>query len=447
MHRHDADRPADFACPELAEVIQKTGIENSGERSTIMTLNELQQLIQNGENSGVEFKRDDLRPEQLAREVVAFANFQGGHILIGVEDDGSVSGVQRADLEHWVMDTVFGHYVHPQLLPFYDEVVWPNGLRVAVLTVLPGTTKPYVVRHNQREDIYIRVGSTSRLATREQQAALFAAGGILHAEILPVSGSGLADLDRVRLGDYLGRVLGDEVPQTDAAWLRRLCGLGLMSERAHAEPVCSIAGVVLFAHRPRRLLRQAGVRWMAFAGIDMDYQAQDDGVLDAPLVGLWQTDSHGTLYQTQSGLLEQLLQRMQPFVTTELAPTADKLQRDKKWHYAPEALREALVNAFVHRDWTRPGEVEVVAYQDRLTVTSPGALQNAMTIDKMLAGQRSARNPILVEVLRDYGLVEARGMGVRRKIVPLTREFSGRDAVFEVTDDYLRVTLPARPAA
>ncbi len=412
-----------------------------------MTLNELQQLIQNGENSGVEFKRDDLRPEQLAREVVAFANFQGGHILIGVEDDGSVSGVQRADLEHWVMDTVFGHYVHPQLLPFYDEVVWPNGLRVAVLTVLPGTTKPYVVRHNQREDIYIRVGSTSRLATREQQAALFAAGGILHAEILPVSGSGLADLDRVRLGDYLGRVLGDEVPQTDAAWLRRLCGLGLMSERAHAEPVCSIAGVVLFAHRPRRLLRQAGVRWMAFAGIDMDYQAQDDGVLDAPLVGLWQTDSHGTLYQTQSGLLEQLLQRMQPFVTTELAPTADKLQRDKKWHYAPEALREALVNAFVHRDWTRPGEVEVVAYQDRLTVTSPGALQNAMTIDKMLAGQRSARNPILVEVLRDYGLVEARGMGVRRKIVPLTREFSGRDAVFEVTDDYLRVTLPARPAA
>ena len=412
-----------------------------------MLLTELQEVIQHGENSGVEFKRDDLRPEQLAREVVAFANFQGGHILIGVEDDGSVSGVQRPDLEHWVMDTVFGHYVHPQLLPYYDEVVWQNGFRVAVLTILQGTTKPYVVRHNQREDIYIRVGSTSRLATREQQAALFASGGILHAEILPVSGSGLADLDRARLTDYLGRVLGDEVPQDDASWLRRLCGLGLMAERTHAAPVCSIAGVVLFAHRPRRLLRQAGVRWMAFAGVDVDYQAQDDGVLDAPLVGLWQTDSHGTLYQAQSGLIEQLTQRMHPFVTAELAPTADKLQRDKHRRYAPEALRESLVNALVHRDWTRSGEVEVVAYQDRLTVTSPGALQNAMTIDKMLAGQRSARNPILVEVLRDYGLVEARGMGVRRKIVPLTREFAGSDPVFDLTDDYLRVTLPARLAA
>ena len=62
----------------------------------------------------------------------------------------------------------------------------------------------------------------------------------------------------------------------------------------------------------------------------------------------------------------------------------------------------------------------------------------------MLTAQRSARNPIL-EVMRDYGYVEHRGMGVRRKIVPLTREYAGRDASFEATDDFLRVTLPARP--
>ena len=64
-----------------------------------MTPDELRQLILQGENSGVEFKRDDLRPEQLAREVVALANFQGGRVLIGVEDDGRISGIQRKDLE------------------------------------------------------------------------------------------------------------------------------------------------------------------------------------------------------------------------------------------------------------------------------------------------------------------------------------------------------------
>ncbi|MEY2843674.1 MAG: hypothetical protein RI920_1711, partial [Pseudomonadota bacterium] len=59
------------------------------------------------------------------------------------------------------------------------------------------------------------------------------------------------------------------------------------TERVDGPPVCTIAGTVLFAHRPRRLLRQAGVRWMAFAGNDLDYQALDDTVLDGPLVGLW----------------------------------------------------------------------------------------------------------------------------------------------------------------
>ena len=89
-------------------------------------------------------------------------------------------------------------------------------------------------------------------------------------------------------------------------------------------------------------------------------------------------------------------------------------------------------------------DVEVVNYTDRLTVTSPGTLQNSMTLEKMLAGQRSPRNPIITEVMRDYGYVDMRGMGVRRKIVPLTREWSGKDARFELTDDFLRVTLPVK---
>lgn len=409
-----------------------------------MTPNELLLLLRQGESSGLEFKRDDLRPEQLAREVVALANFQGGRILVGVEDDGTVTGVQRADLERWIMDTVFGRYVHPQLLPYYETVTLDDGRQVAVITVLAGTAKPYVVRHHQREDIYVRVGTTSQLATREQQAALFASCGLLHAEILPVSGSALVDLDRARLTDYLGRVLADEVPGDEAGWLERLCGMGFMTERPDGPPVCTIAGVLLFAHRPRRLLRQAGVRWMAFDGPDMDYQARDDTVIDLPLVALWSTSGKGQVFRAQPGLIEQLADRTQPFLSEDSAELVEHVRRERRWHYPPDAVREAVINALIHRDWTRPGEVEVVRYGDRLTVTSPGALQNAMTVAKMLAGQRSARNPILFEVLRDYGYVEARGMGVRRKIVPLVRATAGQDARFEATADFLRVTMPGR---
>ena len=410
-----------------------------------MLKDDVLQLIANGENSGVEFKRDDLRPEQLAREIVALANFQGGYLLLGVEDDGQISGIQRPDLETWVMDTVFGRYVHPQILPFYEEVRMEGDRRVAVVSITQGTAKPYVLRHNGREEIYVRVGSTSRLATREQQARLFESGGLLHAELLPVSGSKLASLDLVRLTDYLVNLVGDdEAPTSNAAWHERLMGLGLMTPREDAEPVCTIAGLVLFGRAPRRYLRQAGVRWMSFLGDDMSYQAQDDPVIDGRLVALRKGRAGSSRPMVEHGLIERLLDRMRPFISREAEAPDHEFRRERTYGYALDAVREAVLNALIHRDWTRSMDVEVVNYTDRLTVTSPGTLQNSMTLEKMLAGQRSPRNPIITEVMRDYGYVDMRGMGVRRKIVPLTREWSGKDARFELTDDFLRVTLPVK---
>lgn len=410
-----------------------------------MKQRELLELIANGENSGTEFKRDDVRPEQLAKEIVALANLQGGRILLGVEDDGSISGVVRTNLETWVMDTVFGRYVHPLILPYYEEVVLDDGKRVAVITLTQGTAKPYVLRSANREEIYVRVGSTSRLATREQQARLFESGGMLHAETLPVSGTALANLDTARLTDYLLNLAGDtETPSTVDDWERRLTGLGLLAAREDGRPVCTIAGLVLFGRSPRRSLRQAGVRWMSFDSADKDYKAQDDSWVDGPMVALFEGRTGSGRQIVEPGLIERLTDRMRPFISSEPGESSETLRRERIYRYPVDALRESILNALVHRDWTRALEVEVVNYADRLEVVSPGALQNSMTIEKMLAGQRSPRNPIIVEVMRDYGYVDMRGMGVRRKIVPLTREYTGQEARFELTEDYLKVVIPAR---
>ena len=407
-----------------------------------MTRSELLELIANGENSGVEFKRDDIRPEQLAKEVVALANFQGGKILLGVEDDGAITGIQREDLEPWVMDTVFGRYVHPMILPFYEEIQVDDARQVAVISLTQGTAKPDVVRHNDREDIYVRVGSVSRRATREQQARLFALGGMLHAELLPVSGSGLGDLCHERLTDYLTAVVGDrEPPASDSAWEKRLCGLGFMVEREDGSPVCTIAGLVLFGHTPRRLLPQAGIRWMAFDRNDKSYKALDDRLIDGPMVALWREDN-GNRELAENGLIENFIDATRPFLFEETEPLGETMRRERHWHYPLDALREAVVNALAHRDWTRYEEIEISRYSDRLEIISPGALQNSMTVEKMIAGQRSPRNPLVVDVLRDYGYVDARGMGVRNKIIPLVRESSGADPVFEATEDYLKLIIP-----
>src|ERR1039457_5694817 len=168
-----------------------------------MTKTELLEIITNKENSGVEFKRDDVRPEQIAREIVAMANLKGGKLILGVEDDGSITGLTKssAQCERWVMDTVFGRYISPPIIPYYEEVQSEQGI-VAVISIDEGTTKPYAVLQNQRPDIYIRIGSTNQLASREQIIRLAQESGIIHPETLPVSGAIYTEIDRGLFLDY-----------------------------------------------------------------------------------------------------------------------------------------------------------------------------------------------------------------------------------------------------
>jgi ATP-dependent DNA helicase RecG len=402
---------------------------------------ELLELIANGESSGVDFKRDDIRPEQLAKEVVAMANLKGGMILLGVEDDGAISGLTRNKTEEWVMNC-FAAKIHPLILPFYEEIQMDDK-RVAVISFDQGTSKPYVLRDSGREDVYIRVGTTSRLASREQQARLYESGGMLHTEVLPVAGTSLSSLSKERLHDYLTHVLNDpDVPTDDASWIERLIGLGYLTKGVADNSVCTIAGVLVFGVAPRRYLRQAGIRLMVFNGENKEYQALLDEVLDGPMVALWRIEGQQrTLAENDYGLVERLVEKITPFVSNEAAEIDKNFRRERQWHYPREAIREAVINALVHRDWTRSVDIEIAVYADRLEVISPGAMQNSMTIEKMLAGQRSPRNALLVEVLRDYGYVDARGMGVRTKIIPLMRTHSGTEPFFEATDDYLKVVL------
>ena len=410
-----------------------------------MLRTELLEIISNGENSGVEFKRDDLRAEKFAKEIVAMANLNGGKILIGVEDDKTISGVQRNDLETWIMDTVFRHYVHPMLVPYYEELTLDDGKKVAVISFDQGNAKPYVLRHNGREEIYIRVGTTSRLATREQQLRLFESGEMLHSEILPVSGTSLDDLDHARLTDYFENVLEDSlIPKEKDEWEFRLTNLGIMVKGNDDRNKCTIAGLVLFGYQPHKTLYQAGLRWMSFPGTDMDYKANDDIFMDAPLLPLGKGKPGKERKMIDPGLIEKAIDRMKPFITEENDIINENLRRERKYFYPNEAIREAILNSFAHRDWTRALEITVVNYSDRIEISSPGTLQNSMTLEKMLAGQRSIRNQIIMETLRDYEYVDMRGMGVRRKIVPLTKEFTGKDAQFEITDDYVKVIIPAR---
>ena len=397
-------------------------------------------IIAAGENAKTEFGRDDrnLRPERLAREIVAFANMNGGVIVLGVEDDGRISGITRRKVQAWLMDTVIGRYVDPQIVPDYDEFVL-DGKQIAVVTVAAGSAKPYAVRHQERTDYYIRLGDTVQRAGREQMARLFQSGGLVSVEKMPVHGSSLADLDMRRLEDYFLDILDEEaVPD----WQRTLLNRDLLvaDEWRPEMRTCSHAGIVLFAREPRRRMPQAGLRLLVFPGTDMDYDANLDEVLDIPFVGL--KERRGGRQFVEQSVPSRVLSYLQPHISRE---RLEGMQRRRHWDYPTEVIRELLVNAFAHRDWTRPGDVQLTVFADRLEVLSPGALPNGVTVEKAKEGLRVPRNPNIVNILRDYHFMEHRGMGIRRKVIPLTRAHNGTDPEFEATEDYFKVTIRKQP--
>jgi len=180
---------------------------------------------------------------------------------------------------------------------------------------------------------------------------------------------------------------------------------------------------------------------MAFSGDKKEYKALLDTKLDGPLVGRWE-DISGQKNLVDDGLLEKFSHTIRPFITEESDNIDLHMRKVTQMKYPWEAIRETVVNALVHRDWTQSVDIEVALYSDRMEITSPGKLPNSMTVEKMLAGQRTPRNPLIVEVMRDYGYVDARGMGIRTKVVPLMKQMNNREPQYILTEDYLKAILP-----
>lgn len=406
-----------------------------------MNRTDLEELIRNGENSVVEFKRDDVQNHDLAKELVALLNLDGGTVLLGVEDDGRISGTTREHLDEWVAE-LCRVKINPPVVPILTRVREAEpGRDVLAIRVTIGPDKPYARLHNGRSTYFIRVGSTSREASREEMQRMFQASGRLHYGLIPVSGAGFDALDLRRLRDYFTRMLHGSAPADEDLneWTALLRNVELMTESAGQE-VATIDGLLLFGRSTHRYLPQSGIRALCYPGTEPDYATRADEDLRGAMVPLGAAD--GTL--VESGLVEQAWD----FVRRNTTPTAhlEGGRRIDRWDYPENVVREAIVNALVHRDYSITGtDIMLAIYSDRLEIASPGRLPNTVTVEGMKSGIRYARNQTLVNVMRDYGYVDARGMGVRNKIIPGMREHNGTEPDLVAEESRFAVRLWKAP--
>jgi ATP-dependent DNA helicase RecG len=436
-----------------------------------MNRTELLELIQNGENSGVEFKRDSEDNRALAKELVAFANLQGGRVLLGVEKDRTVFGLTRCDpdtgtggkprtydrLEEWIMQACRDK-IRPEVIPYFEIIrdVEP-GRDVAVVEIERGWSAHHVW-HDQHRTYYIRVGSLSREASPEELERLFQQRGAFRLEIRPVSGSSIDDLDPRRLSEYFARIRSQSIPSDEppAEWRelaeaeskredesrwREIFDLRLREwreeQRREWESLlvntelldsgerhpATVAGLLLFGKNPKRYLPQSGIDAAAYDGPEKDYAARERVSLRGPMVVLRAADGA----TAETGLVEQAVEFVRRNTTVK-STLVDGTRREDRWDYPEEAVREAVVNAVVHRDYLLSGtDIELSVYSNRLEIISPGRLPNGITPERMRIGCRAARNQLLKDTMRDYGYLEHMGMGVPRKILKSMRERNGTE--------------------
>lgn len=247
----------------------------------------------------------------------------------------------------------------------------------------------------------------------------------------PIFGATLESLDYRRLRDYLGRVLAGDVPSFEDTrqWEELLRNMNFATSTPD-QVVVTVDGMLLFGRNPGLFLPQSGIRALCYSKDEPDYAVQVDEYIKGPLVPL--STSTGSVFE------QGLAGSGWDFVRRNTMPTAwlEGARRFQRWEYPEDVIRELLVNALVHRDYSiSDADITLSIYSDRLEIRSPGELPSTVTVDKVRSGLRYARNQTLFNVMRDYGYVDDRGMGIRKIVIPSMQAHNGTEPEF-IEEDY-----------
>ncbi len=349
-------------------------------------------MVAQGESETLEFKRSTGQRTEAMHDLCAMLNHRGGRVLFGVDPQGKIVGQQVSgrtleDISQEIQQ------IEPPVFPQIDCVDVKPGLQVIVVQVSTGPNRPY----GYKGQAYKRVGNTSRRMSRDEYNGMLIerVHGERRWETEPVDGWAVADLDRTEITRTIDEAIRRgrmEDPGTRDP-MELLRGLGLLRDEALLR-----AAVVLFGKRERleAEFSQCSLRVAKFRGTD-----KSDFLDNRQLHG----HAFELLIQAERFLRENLP------IAGRVVP--DLFERQDDPLYPPVALREALANAFCHRDYSiGGGSVAVAIYQDRLEITSSGTLHFGLTPEKLFEPHESLPwNPLIARVFYRRGIIENWGRG------------------------------------
>ena len=383
-----------------------------------MTPEEFERFIRQREGEALEFKRELPARDGLLKTVVAFANTSGGKLLLGVDDTGSVWGLADADPTDYA-DRIAGMVsdsIQPPLFP--DIYAVPVGERtIIVVEVFASPSRPHFLRRLGKESgTYVRLGSTNRQADSETQL----------------------ELERQRLG-----LCFDEEPWLFAAQSRGSAGTAaaftatktILSARLGREVTNTDLVNLRFASQQPDELVPTNAAWILMGADERTAVRCARFKGDTMRIFLDQKDYLTDLFSLLDSTMGFLLGNIR--LRGEIGP--DHLTRIDTYEIPPEALREAVVNALVHRDYSRGGsDIKVAVYDSTVDIISPGGLPRGMTVEDAMGGRSETRNRVIARAFREARLIEQWGTGLSR-LVRLCTDHGLRSPELSEEGDFVRV--------
>lgn len=391
------------------------------------SLSELIEKIRLGEDSTIEFKRELPRRDSLADEIAAFANARGGVILIGVDDYGDIVGLDQHNLNQTEKTVVelCRDSIEPQVSIFTEKLQFDGKLLLKV------DVPRSLFVHKSPGGYLARQGSSKREMPTDQLARLLQSRS--QARIISFDEQVVPNTTRKTLQkDFYQRFIREGTAEDEVEDLlqkRRLLVRDGSVYRA------SVAGLLMCHDRPDDFLYNSFVQAVFYRGRTKDANYQIDA-------------------KDFRGPLDRQIMDAYKFVERYNQVSARKdVGRMERSQYSMRAVFEALVNAVVHRDYSKAvSKIRLFMFADRLELSSPGALANTLTVERLRYGQ-ATRNELLARLLSELTVednvsrqvarryfLERRGEGVGI-ILDESAALSGKVPVYEQIDETLHLTI------
>ena len=377
-------------------------------------------IMFSGESKNIEYKVTlPDKSEKYMKTIVAFANTQGGKLIVGIDDKThQVVGVEN-DTLFQTMDGIANAVSDscvPQIIPDIEPQT-VDGKTVIVVSVEAGKNRPYYLKSKGKDNgTYIRVAGTSRQAFSEK------------IKELEMEGARISWDELTCVGYPVTEEATDKLCQ-DIEKFRKKAGMAehsVKKEQLINWKILKQSEGQLLATNAYALLTSdyfpfSKTQCAVFKGTDR-------------AVFLDKREFIGPIYTQIEEAVDFVLRNIR------LGATIDGLVRKEKYELPPEAIREMIINAHCHRNLLDESCIQVAVYDDRLEVTSPGGLYNGLTYEEVMNGHSKIRNKGIANIFGQMGLVEAWGSGIKR-IFNAAEEYGLPKPRFREFDNMFRVEL------